>query len=79
MSDNDWVRDYENGLEFTEHRDGVDWYDAPLPPRRHRCVAQTRGFMSGGFIERCACGATGFGDGCWIERNSSQPHRWWRR
>jgi hypothetical protein len=39
------------------HRDGVDWIDAPLPRRFHRCVAQTVGWDFFEKVERCACGA----------------------
>ena len=54
------------------HRDGVWWNDAPVPPRWHRCWAQTTGFFEGRRVERCACGAIRYsGDGVgWTDRNS---------
>lgn len=30
-----------------EHRDGIEWHQAPIPPRWHRCKAQTRGLTRG--------------------------------
>lgn len=58
-------------LEWIEHLDGVEWWDAPVPRRRHRCRPQTRARVNGELIERCACGALAFdGDGFWIQRNS---------
>ncbi len=42
----------------TWHLDGVSWYDAPPPPRRHDHWPQTRGELRvGDFVERCPCGA----------------------
>lgn len=81
-----WVRSYESDGEYLEHLDGVDWFDAPPPPRWHKCVAQTRGWMLGGFIERCACGGARLHrPGPWLDRNERihQPFiaRWrkWAR
>ena len=67
-----FVRDYDFGAEYTEHLDGVDWVDAPLPSRRHSCWPQTRGVFDREMVERCACGATRFdgGAGVWIDQNS---------
>jgi hypothetical protein len=55
------------------------WIDAPLPRRFHRCKAVTTGFISGGVVERCACGAIrvqppGMTMGGWSERNSRRKH-----
>jgi hypothetical protein len=59
----------------TLDRDGVNWHDAPLPRRWHRCRAQTIGVLDDGVrIDRCACGATGIDDG-WIGRNESRRRR----
>lgn len=39
-------------------RGGVDWFDAPIPHRFHRCRPQTMGWTKHfTWIERCACGA----------------------
>ncbi len=66
-----WVRTYENGLEYVEALDGIDWMDAPLPRRWHRCKAQLRGsFRDWEFTYRCACGAVSFDQWHWMERNS---------
>lgn len=44
-----------------EHRGGVEWFDAPVPRRWHRCKAQTTAELLGpeGFetVKRCVCGA----------------------
>lgn len=53
-----------------EHRDGVAWWDAPVPRRfRHQHRWQTRGWV-GEFgllnIDRCACGAIRKGQGPWV-------------
>lgn len=69
-----WIRSYENAKtgEYLEHLNGVDWYDAPGVPlwQRpfHRHAPQTRGRMSGDYVERCRCGASRFdGDsGIWL-------------
>lgn len=72
----DWTRDYEDGAEFLEHRGGIHWNHAALPPRWHRCKPQTRGFMSGEVIERCACGAARFGPGSpWVNKNETRNAR----
>lgn len=49
-----------------EHRDGLPWFEAPLPPRIHRCSTQTSGWVGLHLVVRCACGA--------IRRDSD---RWW--
>ena len=36
------------------HRDGVPWWEAPIPSRFHRCSAQTVSLVQG--VARCACG-----------------------
>lgn len=72
-----WVRSYEGQGEhagdYLDHFGGVDWVDAPLPRRRHRCRPQSRGRFGllGRLVERCACGATRLdGEAPWFERNS---------
>ena len=52
----------------TEHRGGVPWHDAPVPPRWHRCTVQTSGWV-GLFdqVQRCACGSI---------RNPGISRRW---
>lgn len=66
-----WVREYSNGAEYLDNLNGVSWTDASVPRPLHRCKPQTRAFLLGDYVERCACGAVSFdGDGLWIERNS---------
>lgn len=77
-----------------EHKDGVMWWDAPLPKEKHDCWRQTSAFTSDGMIYRCACGATCFdrdwrlGNEGWVWRNERRypagsprpkPRRWWQR
>ena len=65
-----WVRTYENGPDYIESAGGIDWCDAPLPRRFHRCRTQTRGWLRFSYVERCACGATRLRPGkFWIGRN----------
>lgn len=55
------------------HRDGVAWFDAPIPRRWHRCSPQTKGWHNLTLVLRCACGAIGgyeYGRLVWDERNS---------
>ena len=50
---------WEDGPLFIKHLDGVKWYEAPVPPRKHKCWPQTMGILpSGEDVYRCACGAT---------------------
>lgn len=69
-----WVRQTIPGLgplEYMEHVDGVDWFYAPVPPHKHSCTPQTRGFMNGTYVERCACGAIKLGQSkYWMDRDS---------
>jgi hypothetical protein len=55
------------------HKDGVPWWDAPLPRRWHRCWPQTTGWVGMTRTQRCACGAmrTGFDRG-WSFRNETR-------
>ena len=64
-------------VETLKHVDGVQWLDAPAPPRRHDCWAQTSAYDVFGMLiaERCACGAVRLCDNPyrehpWLERNS---------
>lgn len=85
-----WVTEWAEGSEFLTHRDGLSWFAAPVPRRRHACTPQTRGFfigmLDGEVVERCACGAIRAGGDIWpvwMERNSrrreSPRQPWWRR
>jgi hypothetical protein len=59
---------------YVEHLHGVDWDDAPQPPRRHACWPQSRAVLGGGMrAERCACGAYRDELGPWIDRNTRMP------
>ena len=67
-----WVRTYENGLNYIESLGGVSWNDAGIPYPWHRCTAQTRGWISSGYIERCRCGAIRPDSvGPWAEKNQT--------
>ena len=64
----EWVRDPRTGIYDL---DGVSWSDAPLPPRIHKCSAQTRGRDGFRIVLRCPCGGindTG-GHGLWVFKN----------
>jgi hypothetical protein len=66
----EWVRTYENGLNYSESLGGVVWAEAPVPARWHRCQPQTRGRIGPDYIERCACGAIRDGAcGPWARKN----------
>lgn len=64
--------DLYESAQLIEHLDGVPWWKAPIPPKRHNCTPQTRALLHD--VERCACGALQFrhgpGSGVWGERNS---------
>jgi hypothetical protein len=70
----EWVPDLFGQKYEIEHLDGLSHYEALVPPKRHKCWAQTRGWIGGGFtrIERCPCGAVRLGgsSGYWDERNT---------
>lgn len=56
------------------HTDGIQWWEAKIPRRWHKCKPQTQGWLGLDFIERCACGAIGRtgpgGRHIWMERNA---------
>ncbi|MEV0830879.1 hypothetical protein [Nonomuraea rubra] len=56
------------------HRDGLTWYDAPVPPRWHRCFAQS----ALGGTRRCPCGAMNIGSG-WAFKNERRKNPIWAR
>jgi hypothetical protein len=59
-----------------EHRDGLSWWEAPVPRRLHRCKPQTRGYLNWfTFVERCACGAIRMDGSHWMDRNSTRKRR----
>jgi hypothetical protein len=55
------------------HLDGVPWWEAPTPRRRHACWTQTSGWLDLNQVERCACGATRWNGRSWFDRNQ-RPH-----
>jgi hypothetical protein len=71
----DWQQDPSVSSSVTkiEHREGVAWYDARIPAPWHRCKPQTRGYVAGMWIERCACGSISVDVGPWEERNTRKP------
>jgi hypothetical protein len=67
-----------------EHLDGVDWMNAPLPRRWHRCRPQSRMWEpKWGVLYRCACGAStdteGLAHEWWDHRNSRRRGEFARR
>ncbi len=66
----EWKRFYEDGIYYAENLGGVEWADAPIPRRWHRCRAQSRAYFNTGYIERCACGAYRQNLTFWLDRNS---------
>lgn len=84
-----WHRTIFNSGEYLEDLDGVDWYKARIPRRRHKCKPQTRGTNRFGYVERCACGGynlrTADESPVWTHRNTrkrgsgSVSLRWCRR
>lgn len=61
-----------------EHKDGVPWHKADLPPWDHECWVQTRGWVRMfDLVERCACGAVRMGgpSHSWIEVNQTRTSR----
>lgn len=61
-----------------QHRNGVWWYDAPLPRRWHRCKPWSTGStQSFALVERCACGAIRLNGESrpWMDRNSRRDRR----
>ncbi len=54
-----------------QHKDGIWWYDAPMPPEQHDCEPWSSGESGSFFVERCACGATKLDhDWAWLDINS---------
>jgi hypothetical protein len=73
-----WHADHIAGADAAlgvVHRDDVPWYDAPIPPRFHRCSAQTQSLIMG--VQRCACGAIAQTFGPWMRRNDRRGP-WWK-
>jgi hypothetical protein len=71
-----YIRTWQGQGEYLEHLNGVDWVDAPLPRRWHRCWAQTRGWFGLNIVERCACGAAKPGwSNRWINKNERRRER----
>lgn len=59
-----------------ENRDGLWWYEAPLPTRFHRCRAWTTQWIGETKrIQRCSCGSVRMGLGRWMEKNSRRRFR----
>jgi hypothetical protein len=53
------------------HLDGVTWWDAPVPPSKHACWAQTLGNLKPlETIRRCACGSLSYDGQYWMDRNT---------
>lgn len=60
-----------------KHRNGVPWYQAPIPSRWHRCRPWTSALDDLTRVDRCACGATRLGgsEHRWLERNERRNVR----
>lgn len=67
----DKLRDYSS----IRNVDGVGWWQAKVPPRWHRCKAQTTAMDKLDRIERCACGAIRWNGRAWIRRNERRQSR----
>ena len=75
-TDQRWVEvDSAGALRRLEDLNGVSWSDAPVPPRWHRCKAQTQGLLPTGWVYRCACGAISSDARWWSQRNSRRRTR----
>ena len=59
-------------LYYVQHKDGIWWFDAPLPRRWHKCKTHTIALLGTGLIRRCRCGAISWNGGMWIEKNSER-------
>lgn len=57
------------------HQDGIPWHDAKVPFRFHRCKPQTTARFRFETVDRCACGATRFDGGPWINKNETRNNR----
>lgn len=71
----EWSRSYRSidGATNIEHRDGVQWFEAEVPPVDHECAVQTRGWVRDvAPVLRCACGAISSDGRQWDERNSRE-------
>jgi hypothetical protein len=73
-------------FDLIEHKDGIWWYEAPLPPKKHECEPWTSAWEGFTQVQRCACGSIRMNpDRVWIEvnaRRAAEPEpkkRWWRR
>lgn len=57
-----------------EHRNGIPWYESPIPDPEHACTTQTSGILDQKRVERCACGAVRVEiegrTGIWVNRNT---------
>jgi hypothetical protein len=57
------------------HLDDIPFFDAPKPPKNHKCWAQTWGVNSSGSeLERCPCGGMRIHLTQWMDRNT-RPDR----
>lgn len=60
-------------LNDFHHRDGLHWYQAPLPPTSHECTAWSSGWIGLTEYGRCACGGVERNrSGHWMDRNSER-------
>ena len=63
-----------------QHRGGVWWHEAPIPPADHECWVQTSGWLNSMRVERCACGGTRLNQrGDWFDRNTRGAAGAWPR
>lgn len=69
------VGSWDGGRFEVAHRNGVPWFEAPLPHRFHRCKVQTQGWVDLDFIERCACGAVRLQRSGWWRKNETRKNR----
>jgi hypothetical protein len=85
-----WVQEVDNGPTQIWNLNGVPWFDAVTPPRKHECIAQTKGYVDWFTpVVRCACGAIQYDGSHWMDKNQrlketpmpavTKRKRWWRR
>lgn len=61
-------------LYYVQHKDGIWWFEAPLPRRWHKCKTHTIALLGTGLVRRCRCGAISWNGGMWIEKNAERKN-----
>lgn len=76
MTDN-WIQTYNTDKTKVWDKNGIPWYDTPIPSRLHRCTAQTKALINYFTrVERCACGAVRIAPfHGWLDRNDRRKEK----